>query len=670
MIDRQTVDRVLAATRIEDLIGDYVQLTKRGANYTGLCPFHNEKTPSFSVSASKGIFKCFGCGKGGNALTFLMEIEHLSFVEAIKHLAKRENITIEEREETQEERQQRTEQESLMIVLQWAQAFYQKQLSQTHEGQTIGLSYLKERGVEPQTIEGFGLGYAPDQFSPLTDAAQAAGYKLDYLVKTGLTIERDGKHYDRFRDRILFPIQTISGRTIAFGGRALRIADRTPKYINSPETPVYHKSSTLFGLSQSKNQIAKLDRCILVEGYLDVLALHQRGLTHALATSGTALTQEQAKIIARFTKNITVLYDGDQAGINAAHRAAEIFLTLGLNPQIVFLPDGQDPDDFAKTHTAQQIEQFIEENQKDPILLKTNELLHHPNPTPNVQAQLTHEILRTISLIPDPILQAHHIRNTAQLLRMQETILTSQLHLLNTKRSAQRRREENRALNQKTANPSSSTNTTPTLLTQKQEIAGKADNLLANSLSTLITHPLYAHERELITLLLHHGNLILYETPADEENPPETITIAAYITDELSNDKITLQHPVLNQILEEFIALQEDPPEDPLHHFLMHPDPTVAAQCADITAKPHTLSRRWAHNNQNSHQSMHEIRVQTEHAMLTYKARILDLQYNELQQSLAQQSDDPDTVPQQLEKLKQLAETRKEFALLIKRLTL
>lgn len=650
MIDRQTVDRVLAATRIVDLIGDYVRLDKRGANYIGLCPFHKEKTPSFSVSESKGIYKCFGCGKGGNALSFIMEIEHLSFVNAIKFLAKRENIPIEEHEETTEERELRTERESLMVVLQWAQAYFHQQLTNTDEGKRIGLAYLQERSVLPETTATFGLGYSPNAPRAFTDAALTAGYKLDYLIKTGLTIAQNGNQYDRFRGRVLFPIQSVSGRTIGFGGRALRLGERTAKYINSPESPVYHKSDTLFGLAQSKQAITKEDKCILVEGYLDVLSLFQRGVTNVVASSGTALTPEQVRLIARFTKNITILYDGDSAGIHAAERGADLFLAEGLYVKLALLPDGQDPDDFAKKNSREQILLFIQQNETDFIRFKTNRLLNLENPDPQQQAALTHDILRSIALVPDDILRAHLLHTTANTLAIAESILAAQLQKLRTKRTSSLRY----------APP------TPQEQTAKEDSSTKTPA----PAQLLPTNPLEESEKELIQLLLLHGQQEFYaNTDSQQDETAQTITIASYIIEELDTDDIQLSTPSLARILQEYKELLNGPDTPSITSFTHHPDPAIAQTAVDLSTPRYTLSKRWLQSQTPTDESILFIRAQTERAVLAYKARILDQQYSALQHQLAQ-GVNPEDEPQILQQLQDLANMRCQLAELINRILL
>ena len=375
MIPQETVNRILDAAQIVDVVGDFVTLKKRGANHIACCPFHNEKTPSFSVSASKGIYKCFGCGKSGTAVGFVMEHENMSFTEALKYLAKKYHIEVVEKEETAEEIAQRQKHESLMLVSEFAGKFFQESLN-TVEGQSIAWQYFKSRGLEDETIRKFGLGWAPLSRKALSEAARAAGYKEEFLVDAGVSIKYDdGRLVDRFYDRVMFPVHSVSGRIIAFGGRTLKTDKSVAKYVNSPESEIYVKSRSLYGIYFAKNEISRQDKCILVEGYLDVLSMHQLGITNVVASSGTSLTVEQIRLIRKFTNNITIIYDGDGAGIKAALRGIGLVLKEGLNVKIVLLPDGQDPDDFAKAHTLEEVQEHIARNEQDFINFKTDLLL-------------------------------------------------------------------------------------------------------------------------------------------------------------------------------------------------------------------------------------------------------------------------------------------------------
>lgn len=427
MIPQETVNRILDTAQIVDVVGDFVTLKKRGANHIACCPFHNEKTPSFSVSASKGIYKCFGCGKSGTAVGFVMEHENMTYVEALKYLAKKYHIEVVEKEETAEEIAQRQHHESLFLVSEFAGKFFQESL-ETQEGQTIAWQYFKSRGLEDETIRKYGLGWAPLNRKALSDKAREAGYKEEFLTETGLSIKYDdGRLVDRFYDRVIFPIHSVSGRVIAFGGRTLKTDKSVAKYVNSPETEIYVKSRSLYGIWFAKNAISKKDRCILVEGYLDVLSMHQLGITNVVASSGTSLTVEQIRLIRKFTTNVTIIYDGDGAGIKAALRGIGLVLKEGMNVKVVLLPDGQDPDDFARRHSLEEVEDYISRNEQDFIGFKTDLLLDEAGNDPIRRAGLINDIADTIALIPDAVVRAVYVKTSAAKFDIDEQILAERV---------------------------------------------------------------------------------------------------------------------------------------------------------------------------------------------------------------------------------------------------
>ena len=427
MIPQETVNRILDAAQIVDVVGDFVTLKKRGANHIACCPFHNEKTPSFSVSASKGIYKCFGCGKSGTAVGFVMEHENMSYTEALKYLAKKYNIEVVEKEESAEEIAQRQRHESLLLVSEYAGKFFQESM-QTPEGQAIAYQYFRSRGREDETIRKYGLGWAPVSRRALSEAARAAGYKEEFLIETGLSLKYDdGKLVDRFYDRVMFPIHSVNGRVIAFGGRTLKTDKSVAKYVNSPETEIYVKSRSLYGIYFAKNEMARQDRCILVEGYLDVLSMHQLGITNVVASSGTSLTVEQIRMIRRFTSNVTIIYDGDGAGIKAALRGIGLVLKEGLNVKVVLLPDGQDPDDFAKKHSLEEVQDYIFQNEQDFIGFKTDLLLGEAGGDPLKKANLINDVADTIALIPDAVKRAVYVQACASKFEIDEQILVERV---------------------------------------------------------------------------------------------------------------------------------------------------------------------------------------------------------------------------------------------------
>ena len=427
MIDQATIQKIFDAADIYEVVSDFVSLKKRGVNYLGLCPFHNEKTGSFTVSPAKGIYKCFGCGKGGNAVNFIMEHEQMSYVEALKYLAEKYHIPIEEKELTEEQKKEKTERESMLIVSSYANEYFQYQLWNTDEGRSVGLGYLRQRGISDEMIRKFGLGYNPEGWGAFAKAAQEKGYKKEFLVKTGLTIENEKGLFDRFRARVMFPVLDLAGKVIAFGGRTMTADKKISKYLNSPESEIYHKSKTLYGIFFAKKSIVQQDRCILVEGYTDVISFHAKGIETVVASSGTSLTIEQIRLIRRLTPNVTIIYDGDAAGIKASLRGIDLVLEEGLNVRVLLLPDGEDPDSFARSHTSQDLADFIANNETDFINFKTKLLLGAAGDDPVERARLITDIVRSIAKIPDNIVRSVYVRETAHQLDVEERILYTEI---------------------------------------------------------------------------------------------------------------------------------------------------------------------------------------------------------------------------------------------------
>jgi DNA primase len=445
MIPQETVNRILDLAQVEEVVGDFVTLKRAGATYKACCPFHNEKTPSFVVSPSKGIYKCFGCGKSGTAVGFVMEHESMTYVEALRYLAKKYNVEVVEKEETAEDIAKRQRNESLTLVSEYAGKFFQDSLM-TPEGQTIGYQYFRSRGLEDATIRKYGLGWAPIDRSTFTNAAKAAGYKEEYLLDTGLCKKYDdGRVVDTFHDRVIFPIHSVSGRMIAFGGRTLKTDKTIPKYVNSKETEIYVKSRSLYGIYFAKNEISRQDKCILVEGYLDVLSMHQLGITNVVASSGTSLTVDQIRLIRKFTNNVTIIYDGDGAGIKAALRGIDLVLKEGMNVKVVLLPDGQDPDDFARRHTLDQVLDHIARNEQDFINFKTDLLLGEAGNDPLKRANLINDIADTIALMPDAVVRAVYVRATADRFEMDEQILADRIAKTRSKVLLEEKKQRDRA---------------------------------------------------------------------------------------------------------------------------------------------------------------------------------------------------------------------------------
>ena len=555
MIDPAIKDKIFAVANIVEVVSDFVTLKKRGVNYIACCPFHNEKTPSFVVSQAKGVFKCFGCGKAGNAVTFVMEHEHLSFVDAMKYIGRKYNIEVQDRELTPEQQQAHDQRQSMLAVNTFAAEYFVNTLNDTPQGQSIGLSYLRERGISDSAIKKFGLGYCPAGKDTFSQAALKAGYKLEYLTATGLTIQReDGSLYDRFSDRVIFPIHSVSGTIIGFGGRIMSSEKKTAKYLNSPESDIYHKSETLYGIFFARNAISRADNCILVEGYTDVISMHTSGIENVVASSGTSLTKEQITLISRFTKNVTVIYDGDAAGIKASLRGIDMILEAGLNVRCVPLPEGEDPDSFARQHSASELEAYIEANTEDFITFKTNILIGDAGADPLRRANAIKDIVESIAVIPDKITRSVYIKQCAKLLEIESSILDSEvLKQINRRNyTAQEYREiENlRKIEQRKQQN-----------TQKQEQPSNSTESLR----------IEQFERELIGYLLLQGHEHFCNTL--EDNEVERRNVAEYIISELDYDGIRLQNPTLDNVLQIYrehwqaaleSARNENPQCDPL----------------------------------------------------------------------------------------------------------
>ncbi|MBQ6073299.1 MAG: DNA primase [Bacteroidales bacterium] len=596
MIDRATVDRILDAVRIEEVIGDFVTLRKRGANYLGLCPFHQDKNPSMSVSSTKGIFKCFACGKAGNAVSFLMEHEHLTYAEALRYLAKKYHIEIVEKEETAEEIAHRMRYESLLVVTEYAQKFYSDILWNTEVGKAIGLSYFRERKFSDETIRKFGLGYASSRPLTLCDRAVKDGYKKEYLVDAGLCLEREGSGelYDRFFDRVMFPIHSISGRVIAFGGRTLKTDKSVAKYVNSPQSDIYDKSRSLYGIFQAKNSIAKEDKCILVEGYADVISMHQAGVTNVVASSGTSLTVEQIRLIKRFTDKVTIIYDGDAAGVKAALRGIDLVLEEGLSVKVVLLPPEDDPDTFAKSHNLIEIREYIEENEKDFISFKSDLLLQESERDPVRRAQVIGDIVQSVSMVADPILRNIYVEMVAEKFDQKTDSILAKVSEYRRKRRAlersRRRFEEQRPA-------------VPIPETVAPDIPDAVDTVPAGNAGYALSDSYLAvPERELAYYLLKFGEYPLH-FEADMyygSEPTEETTVSRYIRDALSDDELVFVNDLYRTIFDRYFAFTATLPEEKyeekqekvIRYFTSSEDRFLAQAVFDLILENHPLTVR------------------------------------------------------------------------------
>lgn len=542
-IDQGTVQRILDAADIVEVVSDFVHLKRRGSGYIGLCPFHNERTPSFSVSKTKGICKCFSCGKGGSAVNFIMELEQLSYYEALRYLAKKYNIEIEERELTDKERQEASERESMMAINEFAMLHFEHILADTADGRNIGLAYFRERGINDAMIKRFHLGYGLEKPDDLQRAALSKGFTEHFLLETGLCYRTDkGVVKDRFRGRVIYPVFTVSGKVVAFGGRTLRKDKDVAKYVNSPESTVYKKSRELYGLYQAKQAIVRKDKCILVEGYMDVISMHQSGVENVVASSGTSLTEGQIRLIHRFTENVTVIYDSDPAGIKASLRGIDMLLAEGLNIKVLLLPDGDDPDSFAQTHSSTQVEEYIAGHETDFIRFKTDILMRGVENDPIARAKVVQDIVRSISMIPDPITRTVYIGECSRSMQIDEKVLTLQVAKFIADRrereatDAQRRRNREAAglppENEETAAATPAVPVQPEPDSSAAPISGDARFL-------------FPYERELLRYVLKYGMMYLCDVPVDDEGNVRPMNVLEYVDHELRDDNITLSNPKL-----------------------------------------------------------------------------------------------------------------------------
>jgi DNA primase len=601
VIPKETIDKIFDAARIEEVVGDFVSLKKRGVNLIGLCPFHNEKTPSFNVNVARGIYKCFGCGKGGNSVNFVMEHEHMTYPDALRYLARKYNIEVEEKEQTPEEKIQQDERESLYVVSSFAQKHFTENLFNTDEGRSIGLGYFRERGFRQDIIEKFQLGYCLDKWRGFSDAALAAGYKLEFMEKTGLTIvkreegpssspeildpdqqpaaisQQQAKFFDRFMARVMFPIHNVTGRVIGFGGRTLKADKKIAKYVNSPESEIYHKSKVLYGLYFAKKMIIQEDNCFLVEGYTDVISMHQAGIENVVASSGTSLTTEQIKLIKRYTNNITILYDGDLAGIKASFRGIDMILEEGMNVRVLLFPDNDDPDSYSKKVSSEELRKFIKENAKDFIAFKTGLLFSEAKNDPIRRAELIKEIVASIALIPEAIHRSVYIKECSRLMDMDEQTLLNELNKVRRKNFNEKQgggqEQQGQVITQPVAEPR----------VEPVEVMGSE-----------------YQERDLTRILLHHGSKQIYFEHENEDGHLERmeVGVADYILHELQHDGIVFEHPGYRKIQgifnDHYLVQQLTTPID-TNTFLSIQDEDINKSVVDIMSTPYALANWGKH---------------------------------------------------------------------------
>ncbi len=570
MIPKQTIDEIFEAAIIEDVVGEFVPLKKRGANFLGNCPFHNEKTPSFTVSPAKGIYKCFGCGKAGNSINFVMEHEHYSYPEALKFIARKYNIEIEEEELTDEQKEAADERESLYVVSNYAADYFKRQLHESDEGKAIGLSYFLERSFREDIIDKFQLGYNPDAWSAFTDEAEKAGHNIKYLEKSGLTIVKEDKKFDRFKGRVIFPIHNLSGRVLGFGGRILKSDDKAAKYLNSPESDIYNKSKVLYGIYTAKKAITQEDICYLVEGYTDVISLYQAGVENVVSSSGTSLTEGQIRLIRRFTPNITILYDGDAAGLKASFRGIDMILQEGMNVRIVLFPEGEDPDSYAKSHTTEELKKYITKNAQDFIRFKTDVLIEEVGNDPIKKAELIKDIVGSIAIIPDQIKRSVYTKECSSLLDVPEQALIN---------------ETNKILR---SNFSKKTNQSVSEIVE--DYAPITEEKSGDTVND-IEH----WERDIIRLLVNYGDkTIKVESVVEEkETVLEEVSIALYIITGVNSDNISFENKTYQKVFNFYVEELNNEKLPSHQDFINNPDQDISQFAINIFSNQHELSPNW-----------------------------------------------------------------------------
>ena len=651
MIDRATVDKIMEAVNIVDVVGEFVHLRKAGVNYKGLCPFHDDKTPSFMVSPSKQICKCFACGEGGTAINFLMKHEQITYPEALRWLAKKYNIEIQERELTDDEKREQSERESMFVVNEWACRYFHEILKNDVDGQAIGKQYFRSRGIRDDIIEKFQLGFALSKRDALSKEAHRKGYKDEFLVKTGLCYQPNANSQtpnansqqpnansqlvDRFAGRAIFPWLNVSGKVVAFGGRKLDAATKgvQQKYVNSPDSEIYHKERELYGIYQAKKAIVKEDCVYMVEGYTDVIAMHQCGLENVVANSGTALSVYQIKLLRRFTQNIVLLYDGDEAGIHAAMRGTDMLLQEGMNVKVLLLPDGDDPDSFARKHTAQQLKAYIEQHQTDFIQFKTELMLKNVK-DPIKRAEAINSIVHSVAVIPDPIVRATYITECSRRLDVEErTLITQTNKFIAGDKEEQRKiaeRQESGARSQETTEPIG----LHTSLEQTSEV-----------------------ERLLVQNIIRHGEEIIFSGLETEDGQTVDLNVAQYVDFDLSSDNLSFSSELYNKVLREAVEHSAEPGFKADRYFMQHPDPQVSQLAATLGIDSHQLSRSFEKKD-----SENDLRQRIQHLILDFRMDIINQHLKDIQRQLKEAGSDMERIKELMEEYKQAQELRNALA--------
>ena len=658
MIDRATVDKIMDAVNIVDVVGEFVNLRKSGVNYKGLCPFHDDKTPSFMVSPARQICKCFSCGEGGNAVNFLMKHEQITYPEALRWLAKKYNIEIQERELSDDEKREQSERESMFIINEWACDYFHNILKNDVDGIAIGKQYFRSRGIRDDIIEKFKLGFALTKRDALANEAKRKGYKDEFLVKTGLCYERNADNansqeptansqkpkansqlIDRFAGRAIFPWLNVSGKVVAFGGRKLDAATKgvQQKYVNSPDSEIYHKERELYGIYQAKKAIVKEDCVYMVEGYTDVIAMHQCGLENVVANSGTALSIYQIRLLHRFTPNIVLLYDGDEAGIHAAMRGTDMLLQEGMNVKVLLLPDGDDPDSFSRKHTAQQFKEYIEQHQTDFIEFKTDLLLKNVK-DPIKRAEAINNIVRSVSVIPDPIVRATYITECSRRLEVNERTLITQ-----TNKFIAGDKEEQRKIAEREAN---------------------GQKLTANSQEPIANYGLHSQEEQsseverlIIQNVIRHGEEVIFEDLETEDGGTVNLNVAQYVDFDLSSDGLTFSTPLYNTILQEAVEHSAEPGFKASNYFMQHPDTAISQLAASLGIDRHQLSKSFEMRSSET-----SLRQRVQHLILDFRLDIVSQRLKTIQQQMKDAGADMDKLRPLMDDYKEMLELRNALA--------
>lgn len=640
MIDRATVDKIMDAVNIVDVVGEFVNLRKSGVNYKGLCPFHDDKTPSFMVSPARQICKCFSCGEGGNAINFLMKHEQITYPEALRWLAKKYNIEIQERELSDDEKREQSERESMFVVNEWACDYFHDILKNNVDGMAIGKQYFRSRGVRDDIIEKFKLGFALTKRDALVNEAKRKGYKEEFLVKTGLCIENEHGVYDRFAGRAIFPWLNVSGKVVAFGGRKLDAATKgvQQKYVNSPDSEIYHKERELYGIYQAKKAIVKEDCVYMVEGYTDVIAMHQCGLENVVANSGTALSIYQIRLLHRFTPNIVLLYDGDEAGIHAAMRGTDMLLQEGMNVKVLLLPDGDDPDSFSRKHTAQQFKEYIEQHQTDFIEFKTDLLLKNVK-DPVKRAEAINNIVRSVSVIPDPIVRATYITECSRRLDVNERTLISQTNKYIAGDKEEQRRIEERENRANSQQP----------IANSQQI----DNFGLHTQQEQVSEV----ERLIIQSVIRHGEEIIFEGLETDDGGTVNLNVAQYVDYDLSSDGLSFSSPLYNTILQEAVEHSAEPDFKAFNYFMQHPDPAISQLAATLGIDSHQLSKSFEMKTSET-----SLRQRVQHLILDFRLDIVSQQLKRIQQQMKEAGADMEKLRPLMDEYKEMLELRNALA--------